>query len=99
MGEAPRPQLNSPVVVDLAPVRCPASDARIAAEWRRTTPRLKPQLCPETGKAGLCKGQLKAQIDSLHESEARKNAAGLVQERDNAECREPAKKAKGRPVS
>ena len=76
------------MVVDLAPHRCPRPDARVSEEWRKTTPRLKPQPCPESeGRMGVCKDQLRQQVDRLHESELAKNRAGLVQERDNAECR------------
>lgn len=88
-----------PVIVDTAPIACPAGDATIAAEWRRTTARPAPVLCPETGRVGVCNGQLREHIDSLEESELRKNRVGRLQAGELAACRGGDKSAKGAPTS
>lgn len=92
--KAPAPQLASPVVVDLAPHRCPTIDPSVSAEWRKVTPRPEPKMCPETGRVGMCQDQVRAHINALEASEERKNGVGRAQERDMKACRGESSAAK-----
>lgn len=75
---------TAPVVLDLAPVRCPEPDPRIEAEFRRTTPR------PE---GPLSKDDVRRWIDTLELSERRKNARGQQVIEELERCRNAAQSA------
>lgn len=71
-------KLDTPVVVNVAPIQCPAVDRETEAEFERTTPR----------PAGpLTKDDVRKWIDTLEEAELRKNAHGRQLSRELERCR------------
>lgn len=79
---------DAPLVLDLTSVSCPEIDARTRAEFRRTTPRPKPDTVnPETGEAAVSKRATQKWIDQLELSEQRKNKAGQALIAEHDRCR------------
>lgn len=77
--------LVQPRAVDLAPLRCPEPDPKIAAEWKSGWQRPKPRQCRDG--QGLCREDVRAYLDNLEASIDRKNAAGAQLSREYEACR------------
>lgn len=69
-------EIKAPVVVEVAPIRCPEADPAMRREFRRVTTAPMPDTTGTDGKPAVSLGTLKAKVDELRLSEARKNRAG-----------------------
>jgi hypothetical protein len=78
-----------PFVVDTTRASCPEVDAKVVAEFGRTTPRPAVRKCKEgqVEKDGLCKADIKALVNRHEESERRKNEYGRALIAANEACR------------
>ena len=72
-------KFDAPLVVEVAPVKCPDVDRATEAEFNRVTPR---------PPGPLTKDDVRKWIDALEESEVRKNAHGRQVIRELRQCRE-----------
>ena len=71
-------KFDTPVVVDMAPVRCPEVDEKTKAEFSRTTPR---------PSGPVTKDGTRQWIDALELGQRRKNALGLQLVAELERCR------------
>lgn len=69
-----------PVVVEVAPIRCPELDAKLKETMRYRVPRPKPP---------LGKNDVRAWLDRHEIEEERKIAAGEIIIREHETCRNP----------
>jgi hypothetical protein len=70
--------MDAPVVVEVAPHRCPPPDPAAIAEFKRRTP-------PPAG--AVTRAQAEAWLDAYELAEARKNAVGQRLVREYERCR------------
>lgn len=85
-------ELTAPVVVDVAPIRCPDADPALRREFRRVTMAPVADTTGTDGKPAVSLGTMKAKLDEMRLSEARKNKAGTRALSEYDACRNGAAK-------